>query len=85
MEEVAGLHPEAGVLAHAAVVAALVLRLLVVVVLVVGVDGAEVLLLLEAQQPALAPVPLPVTGVAAVHVLHSGGVNTTQLQTYIQN
>ena len=84
MEEVAGLHPEAGVLAHAAVVAALVLRLLVVVVvLVVGVDGAEVLLLLEAQQPALAPVPLPVTGVAAVHVLHSGGVNT--LQTYIQN
>ena len=84
MEEVAGLHPEAGVLAHAAVVAALMLRLLeVVVVLVVGVDGAEVLLLLEAQQPALAPVPLPVTGVAAVHVLHSGGVNT--LQTYIQN
>ena len=75
MEEVAGLHPEAGVLAHAAVVAALVLRL-VEVVLVVGVDGAEVLLLLEAQQPALAPVPLPVTGVAAVHVLHSGGVNT---------
>ena len=79
MDEVAGVHPEGGVLAHAAVVAALVLLLLVVVVLVVGVDGAEVLPLLEAQQPALAPVTIAVT-VAPVHVLHSGGANT--LQTY---
>ena len=77
MDEVAGVHPEGGVLAHAAVVAALVLGLLlVVVVLVVGVDGAEVLPLLEAQQPALAPVTLAVT-VAPVHVLHSGGATLT--------
>ena len=79
MDEVAGVHPEGGVLAHAAVVAALVLLLLVVVVLVVGVDGAEVLRLLEAQQPALAPVTLAVT-VAPVHVLHSGGATLTYRQ-----
>ena len=80
MDEVAGVHPEGGVLAHAAVVAALVLLLLVVVVLVVGVDGAEVLPLLEAQQPALAPVTIAVT-VAPVHVLHSGGANIADKQT----
>ena len=81
MDEVAGVHPEGGVLAHAAVVAALVLGLVlvVVVVLVVGVDGAEVLRLLEAQQPALARVTLAVT-VAPVHVLHSGGATLTYRQ-----